>query len=165
MFRKRHVGSGALINQPNHHSYSYIDATIDFLGGTGVLGTEVANDNQLLLITRAGLPRKSLQHLVSVLEASPARDAATIAWLRSRLTGNDDSDEKLDFRSSEMTLRVATLLVALIGLFEDLDPAIEFLLDPHAALDGLPPAKAVFTTTGVAAVNKLVMKERLGLPT
>ena len=64
-----------------------------------------------------------------------------------------------------MTLRVATLLVALIGLFEDLDPAIEFLLDPHAALDGLPPAKAVFTTTGVAAVNKLVMKERLGLPT
>lgn len=66
-------------------------------------------------------------------------------------------------RSSEMTLRVATLLVALIAVFEEPDTAIHFLLTPHDDLDSLRPVEAVFTTTGVAVVSELVNKRRLEL--
>jgi uncharacterized protein (DUF2384 family) len=152
------------MDQPDSRHYTHIDATVDLLGGTQVLGAGLVDSDQLFAVTRAGLPKESIEHLFSVLDAYSAQDAATVAWLRTKLSSNDLCDEKLDAVSSEMTLRVAMVLVALIGVFEDLNPAIEFLLKPHESLDGLPPAKAVFTTTGVNAVKKLVTKGPLGPP-
>jgi hypothetical protein len=86
--------------------------------------------------------------------------SSTIGWLRIKLSGHHDSDQSLDMRSSEMTLRVATLRVALIALFEEPDTANNFLLTPHDDLDGLRPVVAVFTTTGVAAVIEFVKTTR-----
>lgn len=154
------------MGQPTSQIYTHVDAVVDLLGGTSVLGSDLHDHDQVLSLTRAGLPKEALEHLLSVLDASAGQDIATISWLRKKLSYVNvcDSDSKLDVVSSEMTLRVATVLVALIGVFQDLPPAVEFLLAPHELLDGQPPAKAVFTSAGVTAVNNLVTKELLGLP-
>ena len=138
-------------------------AELRTLGLNGVLGLDLHDRDQLLSVTRVGLPKEALEHLLSVLDASASQDIATISWLREKLSyvNVSDSDSKLDAESSEMTLRVATLLVALIGVFQELPPAVEFLLAPHESLDGQPPAKAVFTSAGVNAVNNLVTEKLL----
>ena len=155
------------MSQQASQTYTHVDATVDLLGGTRVLGSNLHDRDQLLSVTRAGLPKEALEHLLSVLDVSASQDIATISWLRKNLSNDNvsDSDSKLDAESSEMTLRVATLLVALIGVFQELPPAVEFLLAPNESLDGQPPAKAVFTSAGVNAINNLVTEKLLDIPT
>ena len=163
-YQQRHNRIETRMNRSNNQTYTHIDAIVDLLGGTDVLGSDLKDRDQLLSVSRAGLPNESLQHLLSVLDDSSGQHTATTTWLRRKLRYNADPDAKLDAISSEMTLRVATLLVALIGVFEALEPSIDFLLAPHKALNGLAPARAVFTSDGVEAVNKLVAQGVLGLP-
>ena len=152
------------MSQTNYQAHSYIDAIVDLLGGADVLGSDLVDCDSLVSVTRAGLPKESLVHLLSVIEASAGGDATTVTWLRAELTRECDDHVGLNSNSSEMTLRIATLLVALFGVFKDVDLAISFLLSPHRSLDGEAPVKAIFTSSGVNAVNRLVGQGQHGMP-
>jgi putative toxin-antitoxin system antitoxin component (TIGR02293 family) len=145
-------------------AYSYIDAIVDLLGGTTMLGSDSIDRDQLFSAARDGLPPESLSHLTGTLSSSDRGSSEVANWVEDRLASDSVSQDKLCPETSEMMLRIASLLAALIGLYGDMEKAIEFLLTPHRQLDGNAPVQAIFSASGVQAVNDLVLRGLTGMP-
>jgi uncharacterized protein (DUF2384 family) len=143
--------------------YSYTQAIADLLGGSDVFGTAPVDRKILLSVSSAGLPKESARTLISALERAGHGSDAMFVWLQERLLVHTADQDLLSPKLSDITIRIAALLVALIGVFDALEPAVEFLLTPRPDLQGLAPVQAVFTPEGVYAVDQVVRQGALGM--
>ncbi len=124
----------------------------------------IEDDEHLIEVVNNGLPRQSMQALLSILKGGNDDICEVLAWLQNKLIADSGDHDPLSPILSDYLLRIALLLVALIGVFEDADQAIEFLLAPHKSLDDLAPVQAIVTASGVQAVDELVGRGMHGMP-
>lgn len=144
---------------------SYIDAIVQLLGGPTVLGTEISTKSELEDAVHSGLPIESASTLLSILDgADRDKNCEVTSWLSEQFIPDDIDRVGLSSRSSNKALRVASLLVALLGIFGDIETAIHYLLSPHPALGGQVPVQAVFSNSGVKEVEALILSGLHGLP-
>ena len=153
-----------MLTETNEQGISYIQATVALLGGADILGENIEDNEHLITVVSDGLPRQSMQALLSKLNGGNDDSRAVFAWLQDKLIEDSGSQDPLSPMLSDYLLRIALLLVALIGVFEDADQAIEFLLAPHKSLDDVAPVQAIVTPSGVQAVNELVGRAMHGMP-
>lgn len=144
---------------------SYIEAIAQLLGGSAILGTEITTREALLSSVHAGLPRESATALLSTLEdACKGNNCEVADWLRESLIPDERNQLVLSPKASDRTLRIASLLVALLGIFGSIEFAVHFLLAPHPRLGDKAPAQAVFSNSGVKEVEALILRGLHGLP-
>lgn len=114
-------------------------------------------------MSSAGLPRESISNLLSVIAASGHGHDAVNNWLQDRLLAETEDQQTLSPILSDIAVRIASLLVALIGVFDEIDAAVQFILMPHRELQDRAPVQAVFTPEGVKAVDEIVRRGQHGI--
>jgi hypothetical protein len=143
---------------------SYSGAIADLLGGEEVFGPEPADRARLLSVSEDGLPSESVTFMLSFLDSHAGEYGDAVIWLRGRLDEGFTTTGVLEPSLSNICLRIAALLVALVGKFDDVDKAVGFMLMPHESLHGEAPVQTVFDPEGVKAVDHLVKSALYAMP-
>jgi putative toxin-antitoxin system antitoxin component (TIGR02293 family) len=126
------------------------------LGGTAALGQKVETEQDLIAITRAGLPFKAVEHLqeklqLTLKEVSEATTVPVRTLSRRRKTA-----ARLSSQESNGVVRLARVFAESVTLLGFEDRAAEWLKHPNIALGGVPPIGHLDTDTGVEQVEKLI---------
>jgi len=121
------------------------------LGGRAVLRTKPRSPLEWVAVIRRGLPASVVGSLTSILGVTQAELAASVGisertLVRRKQQGTLNSDE------SAKMVRLARAVERGAEVFEGLDPALDWLKTPNAALGAVTPLSLFDTDIGAETV-------------
>jgi putative toxin-antitoxin system antitoxin component (TIGR02293 family) len=134
----------------------------DVLGGASVLHETVHTWGDLDRVVRAGLPKRSLQHVASRVIESGTSVSDFVYRVVPSATFKRRS--KLTLDESQRTERLARVVALADALWQDDAQVRAFLNHPHPLLDGEAPIDVARTELGARRVERVLYDVEHGLP-
>lgn len=141
-----------------------VERVSEVLGGSRTLKHRVRTLNDLHEIVAEGLPKTSVQAVLTHLsehyavEVQPLRDfVAPRATLKRRRT-------RLSPTESQRLERLARIVAMTEDVWQDKTAAAEFLIRRHRTLGGRTPLQMATTDLGARQVEELLASIEFGLP-
>ncbi|MHB1344378.1 MAG: type II RES/Xre toxin-antitoxin system antitoxin [Thermoleophilia bacterium] len=133
---------------PASRSHTSVES---LLGGRAVLHTKPRSPLEWVAVIRGGLPASAVGSLTSVLGVTQSELAASVGisertLVRRNQQGTLNSDE------SAKMVRLARAVERAAEVFEGLDPALDWLKTPNAALGAVTPLSLFDTDIGAETV-------------
>jgi putative toxin-antitoxin system antitoxin component (TIGR02293 family) len=126
------------------------------LGGRKVLKRKVTSDNDLRVITREGLPVKTLPALAEELDVERRILAKVVGISDRTLSRRLASGSKLSAEESDRTMRVARVMAQATDTFGNAEKAAHWLKAPNRVMDGETPLSLLDTDAGVKWVETIL---------
>lgn len=136
------------------------------VGDQLVLGPDVLTPRrreEVRQVVEEGLPVEAVRQLQQELaRMGVARPSAYVESIASRASRS--RRPKLTPEEGEKLVRVASILVRALAVWEDEDGASDFLTAPHPELNGAAPIDRALSEIGARQVEDLLLKLDLGMP-
>ena len=139
-----------------------VERVADVLGGRAILRRVVHTWVELDRVVRAGLPKRSLQHVARRAVEPGASATAFVYSVVPPATFKRRS--RLSAQESERTERLARAVALAEALWANARDARAFLNRPHPLLDGDTPLNVARTELGARRVERLLHEIEHGLP-
>jgi putative toxin-antitoxin system antitoxin component (TIGR02293 family) len=138
-------------------------AIAEVLGGPATLKRRVDSDSELTVITREGLPVRSLTQLVEEFAVERKTVARVVGISDRTLSRRIAKDERLSAEESDRTVRMARVLALATGTFGTKEKASLWLQTPNRVLEGQTPLSLLDTDAGVRSVETVIGRIEWGL--
>ncbi len=135
----------------------------EIMGGPAVLGREVRSLDDLEELVEGGLPKAALGNALRRVYARATERKRILFQVVPQATFYRRL-AKLRITESERTERLARVIAAAEGVWEDQDDAREWLTQPHPELAGRTPMEAALTELGARRVEEVLDRLEYGLP-
>ncbi len=130
------------------------DVTIEkLLGGSGVIGHSLKSEMDLFEISRAGLPKKSLLHLVSNLNVS-LRAMSQLLNITERTIQRKGDLELMDVATTEQILQIAELYSRGSEVFGSAENFQDWMNADNLSLGGKRPIEMISSRYGAHMVSQ-----------
>jgi putative toxin-antitoxin system antitoxin component (TIGR02293 family) len=141
-----------------------LHAVVSLLGGLGVLNFKrpISSDFDLLELTRAGLPKKALVHLIKSV-AFTFQELAAIMHISERTLQRFDENTLIDAAYSEKAIELARLYVRGEQVFGSLERFKLWMKTPSYVFKNQTPASFLDTSLGFDLISKELGRIEHGL--
>src|SRR6266496_617654 len=133
-----------------------VDAIAEVLGGRKVLKRKISTAEELVQITRKGLPVDILRELAVELGIDRQAVASLIGIPARTLSRRLSSRSRLSAAESDRSVRVARIVAQAKDTFDDLPMAANWLQAPNRVLKGQRPIDLLDTDAGVQQVETVL---------
>jgi putative toxin-antitoxin system antitoxin component (TIGR02293 family) len=121
------------------------------LGGKQVLPIHPRTALQWITVIRQGIPSAASESLAKTLRMTQSELAASLG-IPERTLARRKKEGMFNSEESAKLVRLARVVERAGEVFEDLDPALDWLKSPNAALSGVTPLSMLDTDIGAEAV-------------
>jgi putative toxin-antitoxin system antitoxin component (TIGR02293 family) len=121
------------------------------LGGKQVLRTSPRSSLDWVALVRRGLSARAFDALAAALRLSRS-ELATVTAIPERTLARRIREGTLTSEESAKVLRVARVAARAAEVFEELEPALDWMKSPNAALQGATPLSLLDTDVGAESV-------------
>lgn len=121
------------------------------LGGKQVLPIQPRTALQWITVIRQGIPSAASESLAKTLRMTQSELAASLG-IPERTLARRKKEGMFNSEESAKLVRLARVVERAGEVFEDLDPALDWLKSPNAALSGVTPLSMLDTDIGAEAV-------------
>jgi putative toxin-antitoxin system antitoxin component (TIGR02293 family) len=135
----------------------------EFLGGRRTLKRQVHSANELVELTREGLPADILLTLAAELSVPRTAVAKVLHISERTLSRRITRHAKLTPEESDRTVRLARVLAAARETFGDAGKTSRWLQTPNRALSGERPFDLLDTDAGVRSVEDVLGRIAYGV--
>jgi putative toxin-antitoxin system antitoxin component (TIGR02293 family) len=135
----------------------------DVLGGQKVLKRKLAFDTDLRVMTREGLPVKTLPALAQELSIELKALAKVVGISDRTLSRRLASGSRLSAEESDRTMRVARVFAKTKDTFGTAEKASRWLQSPNRALGGDVPLELLDTDAGAQSVQTILLRIDYGV--
>lgn len=132
------------------------------LGGSKVIGHSIRSEIDLYEISRIGLPKKALLHLVSNLNLS-IRAMATLLNITERTIQRKSDLELLDIATSEQILQIAEVFSRGSDVFGSLTNFQDWMQAENVSLGGKRPIELLPSRYGIQMVLDVIGRIEQGV--
>ncbi len=140
-----------------------VDAIAEVLGGRKVLKRKISTAEELVQITRKGLPVDILRELAVELGIDRQAVASLIGIPARTLSRRLSSRSRLSAAESDRSVRVARIVAQAKDTFDDLPMAANWLQAPNRVLKGQRPIDLLDTDAGVQQVETVLGRIAYGV--
>lgn len=140
-----------------------VAAIADLLGGAKVLKRKVGTANDLVELTREGLPADILPALANELSINRQAVAHAIGIPARTLSRRLSTRSRLSSVESDRTVRLARVLSLASEILGDKMKASRWLQTPNRVLDGQSPFDLLDTDAGVQSVETVLGRIAFGV--
>ena len=139
-------------------------AVADVMGGSNILGRQVATMRDLDDAVREGIPKRALDRVLMAI-APPGNGPTTGVQLRNKIVprATYQKADRLNLHASETTERLARLYVLALSAFQDSNGAARFLGNEHPELNNRVPLEVALTEVGGREVEEVIERGLHGL--
>jgi len=154
---KKNIQKGKIINLASEPEVFYgiqnkYDRIISVLGGTLAIGQNIANDLDLIKISRKGLPKSVVVTLSEVLSISMEKMSSLIHVSHRTIQRKNDND-LLNVYSTEQILEIAEVISRGIDVLGTLKAFISWLHKDIRALNYAKPLDFLDTSFGTVLIK------------
>jgi putative toxin-antitoxin system antitoxin component (TIGR02293 family) len=135
----------------------------DVLGGPKVFKRKLAFDTDLRVMTREGLPVKTLPALAQELSIELKALAKVVGISDRTLSRRLASGSRLSAEESDRTMRVARVFAKTKDTFGTAEKASRWLQSPNRALGGDVPLELLDTDAGAQSVQTILLRIDYGV--
>jgi putative toxin-antitoxin system antitoxin component (TIGR02293 family) len=140
-----------------------VNAIAEVLGGKRILKTDVGSQDDLVRITRKGLPADIVRELANELHIDRQLVATVIGIPVRTLSRRLSSRSRLSASESDRTVRFARVVAQAKDTFEDVSKAGLWLQTPNRVLKGQRPIDLLDTDAGVRQVETVLGRIAYGV--
>ncbi|WP_436356993.1 type II RES/Xre toxin-antitoxin system antitoxin [Brevundimonas sp. CEF1] len=143
-----------------------LDFTFDLLGGRAVINREIRNPLDAHEMLQAGLPARSLIHLVDrvhLLQAPANFERAVGMSQRTLLRRREEPKRPLNPEQSGRTWKFAELLAKATNVLGSQERAEDWLVEPAIGLNQHAPLDLLSTAAGLEAVEEYLGRLEYGV--
>ncbi len=140
-----------------------VNAIAEVLGGKKVLRRTISSSEDLVQITRKGLPVDILRELAVELGIDRQAVASLIGIPARTLSRRLSSRSRLSAAESDRSVRVARIVAQAKDTFDDLPMAANWLQAPNRVLKGQRPIDLLDTDAGVQQVETVLGRIAYGV--
>jgi len=133
------------------------------LGGRKTLKRDVTSDTELRVMTREGLPVKTLSTLAEELNVERKTLARVVGISDRTLSRRLASGSRLSADESDRTMRVARVFAKTTDVFGNGKKASHWLQTPNRVMEGETPLSLLDTDAGVKWVETILGRIEYGL--
>ena len=133
------------------------------LGGQRMLKQKVSSDSELTLLTRSGLPVKTLLQLAQELAVERKTVARVVGISDRTLSRRIAKDERLTADESDRVVRLARVVAMAMDTLGTPAKASRWLQSPNRVLEGQTPLSLLDTDTGARSVETVLGRIEYGL--
>lgn len=133
------------------------------LGGKKTLKRKVESDVDLMIITREGLPVKTLPALAEELDVERKVLAKVVGISERTLSRRLSNGSKLSVQESDRTMRVARVMAKATDIFGNAGKAAHWLKTPNRVMEGETPLSLLDTDAGVKWVETILGRIDYGI--
>jgi putative toxin-antitoxin system antitoxin component (TIGR02293 family) len=146
-----------------HVAHMTVTAIAKVLGGNKVLKGKVDTPNDLVRITRRGLPAETLRDIAKELRIDRALVAKVVGIPPRTLSRRLTSRARLSPSESDRLVRLARVIARAKDTFDDLATAAQWLQTVNRALNGQKPIDLLDTDAGVQQVETVLGRIAYGV--
>ena len=140
-----------------------VNAITEVLGGKKVLKRKISSSDDLVQITREGLPAEILRELAEELHIDRQVVASLIGIPARTLSRRLSSRSRLSAAESDRSVRFARVVAQAKDTFDDLAAAANWLQAPNRVLKGQRPIDLLDTDAGVQQVETVLGRIAYGV--
>ncbi len=140
-----------------------VNSIAEILGGRKVLKRKISTAEELVQITRKGLPVDILRELAVELGMERQAVASLIGIPARTLSRRLSSRSRLSAAESDRSVRVARIVAQAKDTFDDLPMAANWLQAPNRVLKGQRPIDLLDTDAGVQQVETVLGRIAYGV--
>src|SRR6266540_584677 len=140
-----------------------VNAIAEVLGGKKVLKRKISSSDDLVRLTREGLPVDILRELAEELHIDRQVVASLIGIPARTLSRRLSSRARLSAAESDRSVRFARVVAQAKDIFDDLAPAANWLQAPNRVLKGQRPIDLLDTDAGVQQVETVLGRIAYGV--
>ena len=133
------------------------------LGGQKVLRRRVMTGQELVALTREGLPAETLDLLSTQMGLSRSVVARSLGISARTLTRRSHSRARLTAAESDRAVRMARILAQAREVFETSEKAARWMMTTNRAMDGDTPFERLDTDAGAQTVETILGRIAYGL--
>ncbi|MES2392589.1 MAG: antitoxin Xre/MbcA/ParS toxin-binding domain-containing protein [Acidobacteriota bacterium] len=133
------------------------------LGGRKVLKRDVTSETELRVMTREGLPVKTLSTLAEELKVERKTLAKVVGISERTLSRRIASGSKLSAEESDRTMRVARVYARAVDVFGDSEKAARWMKKANRVMEGESPLSLLDTDAGVTWVETILGRIDYGI--
>lgn len=141
---------------------SKYDRMVSVLGGSVVIGQSIANDIDLIQITRKGLPKAVLQTISQVLSISMEQMSNLLHVSHRTIQRKSDTD-LLNVYPTEQILEIAEVISRGIEVLGSLDGCTKWLHSELRVLNYKTPIDYLDTTFGIKLIKDILGRIEQGV--
>ncbi len=123
----------------------------DLLGGPTVLGHDIETQMDLIVLSRDGIPKKSLLFFAKYLDLSVG-EMAKLLPVNERTIQRYTPQKHFNSAVSESILHIALLVARGVEVFESKEFFLSWLLQPCIALGGRTPQSLLSSRFGIGII-------------
>ncbi len=140
-----------------------LNAIAEVLGGQRVLKVKIGSPDDLVQLTRQGLPAEILRELAKELKVERQAVATATGIPLRTLSRRISSQSRLSPAESDRTLRFARVVAQAKETFDDMSKAALWLQTPNRVLKGQRPIELLDTDAGVQQVETVLGRIAYGV--
>lgn len=140
-----------------------VNAITQVLGGAKVLRRKIGNSDDLVKITREGLPADILLKLAKDLNIDRQVVASVLGIPTRTLSRRLSSRARLSAAESDRSVRLARIIAQATDTLDDLSTAANWLQTPNRVLRGQRPIDLLDTDAGVQQVETVLGRIAFGV--
>ncbi len=133
------------------------------LGGQKVLRRRVMTGQELVALTREGLPAETLDLLSTQMGLSRSVIARSLGISARTLTRRSHSRARLTAAESDRAVRMARILAQAREVFKTSEKAARWMMTTNRAMDGDTPFERLDTDAGAQTVETILGRIAYGL--
>ena len=140
-----------------------VNAIAEVLGGRKVLKRTISSSEELVQLTRKGLPVDILRELAAELGMERRTVASLIGIPARTLSRRLSSRSRLSAAESDRSVRVARIVAQAKDTFDGMPAAANWLQAPNRVLKGQRPIDLLDTDAGVQQVETVLGRIAYGI--
>jgi putative toxin-antitoxin system antitoxin component (TIGR02293 family) len=140
-----------------------VNAIAEVLGGRKVLKRKIGTAEELVRITREGLPVDILRELAEELDMDRRVIASLVGIPVRTLSRRLSSHSRLSAAESDRSVRLARIVAQAKDTFDDPPKAATWLQAPNRVLKGQRPIELLDTDAGVQQVETVLGRIAYGI--
>ena len=140
-----------------------VNAIAEVLGGKKVLKRKISSSDDLVRLTREGLPVDILRELAEELHIDRQVVASLVGIPARTLSRRLSSRSRLSAAESDRSVRFARVVAQAKDIFDDLAAAANWLQAPNRVLKGQRPIDLLDTDAGVQQVETVLGRIAYGV--